>query len=638
MPRCQECDILLDIEEGKYLFYTDGDKDNAVPLCRTCLAGPQICMVCGDSFDPSDTSTKTTAEGIAVCSEECLNNLSSCWYCGLSIPTTGVEIGSTYSATCEYNIESPLAEGETNTPITVDYDLLRRFISMGTNREPSTLEEVKIIKRHREYCDRCVPQALLKCDCCGELANKSSFDYSALARAVKAGIFRKYPKVCIGCFNSQASRFKSYDVIKCVRCEDLYPKGEKGSTEEYCKRCYYSIPTCECCGEKTFSLSQSKIDKDTADQLSLHFSSNIYGDVKYRLCYKCTSGLATCFRCNGKTTKNNIIKGLFNSEESVCGNCVSIAEINNLTYSQCKCCLKFYQKTSADSPEHCSDCTSKYIEVHSCCDTAGCYDHRSYCRLNEPSVYNYTYKPEPLPFLYTSRDAKSKSLPIFMGFENEVTFWDSYDYMRDSLTHIFKTYNNSQIICKDDSSIDGHGFEIVSCPMTLDYLHSLDLSELFRYRPENCDSVGTHIHIDRRSIISDVHLFKIVNFIHDNEDFIDTLARRSYNEYNMELMNKPSTVVKKENRNDYGERHSRVNLTNSSTVEIRMFAGCTREFQLRYCMEFVHALVSWTGQCSIKGASLKGFSSYVNKNYRIYPNLFKLLTKHSTIGGMVTCA
>ena len=56
-----------------------------------------------------------------------------------------------------------------------------------------------------------------------------------------------------------------------------------------------------------------------------------------------------------------------------------------------------------------------------------------------------------------------------------------------------------------------------------------------------------------------------------------------------------------------------------------MFAGCISEFELRYRVEFLHALWSFCKIAAISQASLDAFKQYVQNNEKVYYNLSKFL-------------
>ena len=79
-------------------------------------------------------------------------------------------------------------------------------------------------------------------------------------------------------------------------------------------------------------------------------------------------------------------------------------------------------------------------------------------KLNNNSIKNYNYKPEPI--FYDSGN-------IFYGVELEIDRGGECNQTAEKLYEIANR-NDDRIYCKHDGSLSD-GFEMVSYPMTLDY-------------------------------------------------------------------------------------------------------------------------------------------------------------------------
>jgi hypothetical protein len=232
-------------------------------------------------------------------------------------------------------------------------------------------------------------------------------------------------------------------------------------------------------------------------------------------------------------------------------------------------------------------------------------------------VYNYSFKPIPHFNCITNDTDK-----LFFGFENEVTFIDDYEKSL-GLAYLYSNFDPTKLTCKSDSSIRGPGFEIVSQPMTLRFLQkSLGVGNLFPPGLKKSTSCGLHVHVDRRAFTSEAHLWKVTEFIYSNERLSNTVAGREYTSYNSKIHKKVLDELKQP-----GSRTSRVNLTNRHTVEFRMFAGCTRSFQLLYRIEFLHALINWTKSVGMGTLRVESFFGYIKSNKIKYNHLYKFLRK-----------
>jgi hypothetical protein len=111
------------------------------------------------------------------------------------------------------------------------------------------------------------------------------------------------------------------------------------------------------------------------------------------------------------------------------------------------------------------------------------------------------------------------------------------------------------------------------------------------------------------SLDGQAHLFKLTEFINNNKPFTKKIAGRDFNSYAREYQEKISKAVK---GTGHRERYHAVNLTNKKTVEIRIFKSARNEFQLRYRIEFVSAVIEYTRNASIKSLSDSDFKLWLN--------------------------
>jgi hypothetical protein len=217
---------------------------------------------------------------------------------------------------------------------------------------------------------------------------------------------------------------------------------------------------------------------------------------------------------------------------------------------------------------------------------------------------------------------------MFFGFENEVSFGSDDTSRTEALRSIYKSYSPKELIIKSDGSIGGYGFEIVSQPMSLAYFNSWDKSNLFFSTLKTGQNCGLHIHVNREAFVSDVHLFKVASFINRSDDsFITKIAGRSDCTYSHKF-NKPIAQTIIESKDKANDRYLKVNLNNKHTVEFRLFIGCTKEFELCYRFQFLHALISFTRDNSIANSkSIPKFIEFVNKSGSMYKDLKEFLAK-----------
>ena len=328
--------------------------------------------------------------------------------------------------------------------------------------------------------------------------------------------------------------------------------------------------------------------------------------------------LKRCASCDKLTDSGKKVSGKM-ADGFLCQHCLEEQ------VEECPSCLKFGRLTDKGV---CFRCHNLY-EDNKCssCGRVRDGDRRCrHCGSSRGRVYNYTLKPRP-QFHYTPKDLR-KQERIFFGVEKEVTYSGSTQ-MGNALQKIYSKFDPTMLVCKSDASISGYGFEVVTQPFTLSWFQKADLSGLFSIPILQSDSCGMHIHVSRTAFDGDLHIYKVTNFIHNNEKFIDIVARRSYCSYSRKVDGKVSKLVIKKKRGQGTERHLRVNLRNEKTVEFRMFAGALRETQIKYSVEFLHALITWTRNQSLINTDVKSFYEYIVENKDKYPSIQRFLSRNA---------
>lgn len=220
-----------------------------------------------------------------------------------------------------------------------------------------------------------------------------------------------------------------------------------------------------------------------------------------------------------------------------------------------------------------------------------------------------------------------------MGVELEVELADGEDQDRDSTARAVLEHVSNFCILKDDGSLNS-GFEIVSCPCTLDQ-HKILWESFFNWKPTallrsaNTSTCGMHVHLSRAPL-SHLQLGKMLVFINEpsNKWFIRRIAQRNSDRW--------AKVEKKKHsdcRHYPDERYQAVNLLNQNTVEFRIFKGNLKKESFFKNIEFVHALTMF---CSPSDRSIKEcmsvdhFVAFVAKNKKEYPNLHTFIAARSS--------
>lgn len=202
-----------------------------------------------------------------------------------------------------------------------------------------------------------------------------------------------------------------------------------------------------------------------------------------------------------------------------------------------------------------------------------------YYSLPKDTIRDYYYKPEPVFY---------GEGPRYMGVELEI---DEAGESNANAGQIAAIANMRQdlIYCKHDGSLED-GFEIVTHPMSLSFHQNnmpwadiLDEAVQLGYRSHQATTCGLHVHVSRAAFgqteaEQDAVIARILYFF---EKFWDELlkfsrrtprqldrwaARYGYKEQPMEILDHAK-------KGYHGGRYTCVNLTNSDTIEFRIFRG-----------------------------------------------------------------
>lgn len=213
------------------------------------------------------------------------------------------------------------------------------------------------------------------------------------------------------------------------------------------------------------------------------------------------------------------------------------------------------------------------------------------------------------------------------GVEIEACDYDSNSYVDyetadNAVTNLFAPFRGWEGLfeVKDDCSLLGNHFEMVTSPMTMDLLKILDWEEFFDaiksagYKQtdfNSYDRAGIHVHVNRQSLH---HPFEAaVNalvFITENEETIRRFARRSKsNWYDWcsvpnELFNNRDEYIEHIAEGDYSDfgwnwespvqvdytRYRAINFCSSNTWELRIFNSTLKAQDMRNILSFADAL------------------------------------------------
>lgn len=155
------------------------------------------------------------------------------------------------------------------------------------------------------------------------------------------------------------------------------------------------------------------------------------------------------------------------------------------------------------------------------------------------------------------------------------------------------------------------GFEIITQPMGLDghaemWPRVLSHSAANVLRSHDTRTCGLHVHVSRRGLTT-LQIARAVVFLNapENEVLVRAIARRYGNSY--------CRITKKTLHNACGsfDRYEMLNLTNSRTVEFRLFRGTLRAETVLACVEFSNAVLEFARTASNNALNTGAFLAHV---------------------------
>lgn len=198
---------------------------------------------------------------------------------------------------------------------------------------------------------------------------------------------------------------------------------------------------------------------------------------------------------------------------------------------------------------------------------------------------------------------------LLLGFEDEHSFDDieygclDDDDIADEITDEVGSYVGTE----HDGSVD-YGFECVSQPMTLAAHVESDWIDRFcsicqSHDAQECSN-GLHVHISRAGLgqsvaTQDLAIAKMALWLERFENYFIRLARRNYTSSGwadrVEIADYAdhSGDLVDAMRETGDDRYHSINITNSRTVEFRIFASTAIADRLKATLELVHALATF---------------------------------------------
>lgn len=362
-----------------------------------------------------------------------------------------------------------------------------------------------------------------------------------------------------------------------------------------------------------------------------------------KICHDCS---VTCTDCNG-TYCSSCIRQCDNCEEPVCENCSHYCDVcgntvcDNCTVS-CRSCGETFCSNCLSECANCGRnyCRSCLSECENCgdvfccnCFNSDCNCCESCCSDNEIDLNDFSEDPKILDYNASAQWEFHKQPwenTTYMGIELEMGFPES------SKQKIFKEtaeYLHGKHIWKYDSSINGHGAELVITPHTLQSYRKIDFRKYFKSITENHGArsydngnCGLHVHVNAETI-SDKDYNKLRRFYCKHRKFIQKFGKRSN-----DAMEHYCAIPAAWDSSCWFSHYSAINPSGKGTYEFRAFRGTLKYDRFKSSLMFVQAIIEFVkdhGTAFIEsGKALNGFFEFSKTKY---PFLYQYLNKNNFI-------
>lgn len=423
--------------------------------------------------------------------------------------------------------------------------------------------------------------------------------------------------VCRDCgevvLRNEASEYGD-DTYICPSClEDNYEICRECGTLEYRVKLnhdrYNNDFVCDDCYDK-----KDMVRCDDCGALVSH--DDWYSDGSMTICSSCyEENYYTCIDC-GAIVETDESYYIESSDKIVCRHCV------DENYYLCDECGNYFPIDEVHYDDDicvCDDCyNGEYFTCSYCDEIVHCdniyYDNDGdpccqYC-YNERggSLNSYSYKPNPIfhdvKDYQIVKDEEEEENTLYMGIELEV---DKGDNLNDSVKMVQDKLD--WCYCKSDGSLN-NGFEIVSHPLTLDFItcRKNSFKEIFEnllnngWRSHDTSTCGLHCHVNRTffgetHIEQDLNIAKVILIVNLLWTDMINFSRRKVDE--VERWCKRNNYISKDTTPNKTEeevicdckkqpnRYYAVNLENRNTIEFRLFKGTLKLNTFIATMQFV---------------------------------------------------
>ena len=289
------------------------------------------------------------------------------------------------------------------------------------------------------------------------------------------------------------------------------------------------------------------------------------------------------------------------------------------TCDYCGCIIPVQETYKAEDSDY-GYCYTCFMEETYRCDDCGRryrYDDslhevndRWYCdscyEEHRPIIQSYHTQKDYGDIRFYGDESRKDA--IFMGLELEIDAEHRFD--REEIAGELQSIFGNFFAYENDGSLS-YGFEMISQPASLSYHMSMmpKYADAFQYLIENdikshdIKSCGLHAHLDRRyfgekedsSIAKLLYLFEkfrkeLMVFSRRTEAQCADWCRSRKQSYNGEAGWIKKAVIEARSYSSYQQRYYSVNLTNSDTLEIRLWRGTLNKESFEATLKFTARL------------------------------------------------
>ena len=330
-----------------------------------------------------------------------------------------------------------------------------------------------------------------------------------------------------------------------------------------------------------------------------------------QVCRSCTEDFYfTCDQC-GETWDQDLSTQVNDGASRVCEDCAEAY------YYRCDSCGYYYSRYNTVRDNFTIVCDGCFSESYHMCNNCEAIIHDDYthydsngtaycdsCFADVPQANIHDYYYTPIYTLYGDRPANNR----YYGVELEI---DDGEDLCATAADLYATA--AEIYLKQDGSLV-HGVEIVTHPCTLSYHADMlpwkeicHVAQSYGYKSHDVDTCGLHIHVSRAGfgdteLEQDLTIAKLMLLFDKYWDkYIVPFSRRDHSKINA-WAKKPDagistvdtpTEVQEKIQYRRQDRYQAINITNSSTVEFRIFRGTLKHTTILASLQWIDTLINF---------------------------------------------